>query len=370
MSLTHNKKPLALSLLVLLLLASFTLLACATAPPRGWSGPTALGDGLFVGSRAGKVVAVKPADGKVMADFPPQGLEPLKGIYGVPAVDEEMVYVGAYSGKVYALRPEAIKDEEDRLTLTMKWQYPEKGYIGAIVGSPVVSRGLVYVGSSDKKLYALSAASGRERWSFTTRNKVWSTPAVVGGVVYFGSMDGKLYALAADSGEKLWEFKAEGAIATTPLIQGGRVYVGSFDRRLYALDAKDGKEIWRFPAENWFWARPLIYQDMLYAASLDGKLYALELASGKKLAEYTMGAPVRSDPVLAEGFLVLGAVDGQLYSLDLATKAFTPLLNLGAPVQSALFSRGTVVYAHTQNGILHAVEAKTGRKLWGSSLIK
>ena len=51
----------------------------------------------------------------------------------------------------------------------------------------------------DHKVYALNAATGHARWSYTTGNWVKSSPAVAGGTVYVGSDDGKVYAPSAGS---------------------------------------------------------------------------------------------------------------------------------------------------------------------------
>jgi serine/threonine-protein kinase len=55
--------------------------------------------------------------------------------------------------------------------------------------------GTVYVGSNDDKVYALDAATGHVRWTYTTGGSVFSSPAVVGGTVYVGSNDWTIYAL-------------------------------------------------------------------------------------------------------------------------------------------------------------------------------
>ncbi|GAH26332.1 unnamed protein product, partial [marine sediment metagenome] len=64
------------------------------------------------------------------------------------------------------------------------------------------------------------------------------------GTLYIGSFDKKLYALSTDDGSKRWEFETEGAITSTPLVYDGVVYIGSFDRYFYAIDATNGSLIW------------------------------------------------------------------------------------------------------------------------------
>ena len=54
----------------------------------------------------------------------------------------------------------------------------------------------MYVGSVDKKVYALNGATGEKKWEFVTGGEVLSSPAVGSdGTIYFGSVDKKVYAL-------------------------------------------------------------------------------------------------------------------------------------------------------------------------------
>ena len=46
---------------------------------------------------------------------------------------------------------------------------------------------VVYIGSYDDKVYALNASNGNEIWNFTTGGNVRSSPAVSNGVIYIGS---------------------------------------------------------------------------------------------------------------------------------------------------------------------------------------
>jgi glucose dehydrogenase len=57
--------------------------------------------------------------------------------------------------------------------------------------------GKVYVGSDDKNVYCLNAATGALIWSYETGGAVESSPAVANGVVYVGSFDKKVYAFSA-----------------------------------------------------------------------------------------------------------------------------------------------------------------------------
>ena len=96
-----------------------------TQPAQGWSGIT-LNDGiLYMGSMDGKIMAVNPSARSQNLSFPADGeweysiTAPSGGglscsqtsasvaIYGTPAVDEALVFIGDYNGKVYALNASA-----------------------------------------------------------------------------------------------------------------------------------------------------------------------------------------------------------------------------------------------------------------------
>ena len=96
---------------------------------------------------------------------------------------------------------------------------------------------------------------GTVLWEFETGHFVQSSPAIGSdGTVYVGSHDKKLYALSGKSGGKLWEFETGGAVDSSPAIgSDGTVYVGSRDKKLYAIktDSKGlAKSPWPMRGQN------------------------------------------------------------------------------------------------------------------------
>ncbi len=113
-----------------------------------------------------------------------------------------------------------------------------------IRSSPAVAGGMVYVGSLDKRVYALDASTGAEVWSFDTGDTVRSSPAVANGVVYVGSKNGMFFALDAGTGQELWSYATGSNVRSSPAVANGVVYVGSGDYYLYAFDASTGALLW------------------------------------------------------------------------------------------------------------------------------
>ncbi|HID76697.1 MAG TPA: hypothetical protein EYP56_11965, partial [Planctomycetaceae bacterium] len=71
----------------------------------------------------------------------------------------------------------------------------------------IAANGRLWFGSSaDDTVRCLDAATGREKWSYTTGGPVRIAPTYADGRLYFGSDDGYAYCLRADDGTLVWRF--------------------------------------------------------------------------------------------------------------------------------------------------------------------
>ncbi|MGW7513845.1 protein kinase domain-containing protein, partial [Streptomyces massasporeus] len=155
----------------------------------------------------------------------------------------------------------------------------------AIRTSPAVVDGTVYIGSNDKKVYALDAATGTPRWTHTT-DSIWryffteswaaSSPAVVDGTVYVGSLDKKVYVLDAATGMPRWIHTTGGAVQSSPAVMDRTVYIGSNDKKVYALDAATGTPRWTHTTGGAVQSSPAVMDRTVYIGSNDKKVYALD----------------------------------------------------------------------------------------------
>jgi len=127
------------------------------------------------------------------------------------------------------------------LQATPAWQFetgpsarPPKAFDAMIKSSPCVGPdGIVYVGSDDRKVYALK--DGRKLWEFKTGGEIFSSPCIgPDGIVYIGSDDHKVYALK--DGKKFWEYETGGPVKSAPCLgPDGTLYVAGDDRTIYAI---------------------------------------------------------------------------------------------------------------------------------------
>jgi outer membrane protein assembly factor BamB len=91
----------------------------------------------------------------------------------------------------------------------------------------VVAGGTVFAGSLDDRLHALDAATGAERWTFSTGADVTGSPAVASGVVFIGSQDGHLDALDTRSGALIWSDDVGAGIGSSPALGTRSVYIAT-----------------------------------------------------------------------------------------------------------------------------------------------
>ena len=365
----HNRRLLTkvLPLLVILIVVGATISGCAgRQQPRGWSGATVVGDTLFVASIEGNLAAINISDGsRLWPDSILGGSDSEIAIYGNPAVEGDLVYVGGYNGKVYAVNSSLG---------ALRWIYPREDNLEPIVGGLVVSQGRVYFGCSDGKVYTLDAATGdRVGEPFQTEDKIWSTPVIDGDTLYVGSFDKRLYALDIGSGNEKWHFEAGGAIGSTPLVYDDTVYIGSFDGRFYAVNAADGSLRWQseIEATSWFWAKPVAYNNVIYAPCLDGKIYILDAENGREVAgAVDLMSQISSSPVMVGDKVIVASQEGKVYFLSASDNQPRPLFDVGndgQEIYAPLAASDGVVYIHAQTpkeDFLYAVEVEMGEEAW------
>jgi len=257
------------------------------------------------------------------------------------------------------------------------------------LASPAVVGGILYVPTNDGKLHALDAANGLERWTATIGpaqflNQVdnWdvfhSSAVVVDGMLYIGSVDGRIYALSAAEGKELWHFQTQHVVRATPAVADGRVYCGSFDGKVYALDAKTGNKIWEVSTKTkgipWHAVQGSCATagGLVYVGSRSGFLYAIEAATGEiRWRDNHHGNWMPSSPAVRDGVAYVGQSDG--CKITAVGPEGKPLWVYSAPNETFASPAlaGDVLYAATNDnynlkgkGSLSALDIKSGKARW------
>ena len=209
-----------------------------------------------------------------------------------PVVVDRVVYLGDWSGRVYALYAATGK---------LKWSFKTKD---KIKGGVTVSGNRVFVGSYDHHLYALNRATGKLLWRASAqqrlgkRGQFYSTPAAAYGRVYVGGTDGKVYSFGATTGKLRWSHSTGGYVYASPAIWRKLVLIGSYSRWFYAFDAATGQVRWRFRANGKISGSPTVVNGIVYFSTLNERTYGLDARTGKPVWQFPDGkyTPVVADP--------------------------------------------------------------------------
>jgi outer membrane protein assembly factor BamB len=188
-----------------------------------------------------------------------------------PAVVGGKVYIGCNEsndeGNVTCL---------DENTGALIWNYTTDS---PIWGSPAVVDNKVFVGSwSGGTFYCLDAATGGKVWSNTLAGGIMSSAAVAYGNVYIGTEDdGKLYCLNEDTGNIKWVSETGGIVHdSSPAVSDGKVYIGTWGASsnnwsgwLLCFDAYTGNLLWKYMTapNGYVSSSPVIAYGMIYIGS-------------------------------------------------------------------------------------------------------
>ena len=170
---------------------------------------------------------------------------------GAPAIKGDLVYLGSYGGRVWAINRRAKNHPLDGTILYWKTSL----HLWGVLPNPPVQRGsvwaaqlegdvtqtlavahdMVYVTNTDGKVFALDAATGTEEWATDLGVKITAAPTVAGRTVLVGTHGGAVFGLDGSTGAVLWDFKTGGKITGSPIVAGDTMYIASHDGKLYAV---------------------------------------------------------------------------------------------------------------------------------------
>jgi outer membrane protein assembly factor BamB len=249
--------------------------------------------------------------------------------------------------------------------LSEKWAYPTGG---AVVSSPAVANGVVYVGSNDGSLYALNAATGKLLWSYATGGAVTSGPAVANNRVFVYSTGGVFYALNATTGALLWKRSIGANSDSSPVTSGNNVYVGTYyDGSLDAFNQATGAMLWNYPTRGPL-DSPAVANGIVYVGSQDGNMYAVNASTGAKAWTTPTGPIVGASPALTGGQVYIGTNDGNFYELNAANGSVTHSVKPdGSPIRTSPAIGGGLVYIGTDYGRVCALLPSTLAVKWQAS---
>jgi alcohol dehydrogenase (cytochrome c) len=274
--------------------------------------------------------------------------------------------------------------------LEESWSLPIKGVgvYGSYASTPVIVNGVIYSQDLESNVEAIDLESGEVLWSkkYESASHGPNGLAVEGGNVY-GATASEAFALDQETGKEVWLTSLEGAVDMAPGVHDGKVYVSTVPETpaseyeagavgtLWAMDGKTGKKLWQFDTvPKSLWGKPKVNSGggLWYPPSFDEKgfVYAgignpapLPGAPGEPWGKSRPGpnlyadSVVKLDPDTGKLLWYYQETPHNLYDWDFQNP----------PILAKAKGRDVAI-GSGKSGFVVAVDAKTGKPIWRTSV--
>jgi outer membrane protein assembly factor BamB len=286
-------------------------------------------------------------------------------ITATPIIQDSIVYVGSTNGRLYAIR---ISDG------SVKWRTAATTNAGTFLANALIKNGVVYIGDYRGRCHAYNVSDGSAKWTYDILGpytNVNSTPILNGNSIYFASYDGKIYALDAATGAYKWNTVSTGnPIESGMALVNNTIYVGALPR-VYAFDANTGNTKWitTTPTFTQYISSPTIADNTVFIGGGDVIMYAYKTTDGSILWTklLTPAGSINSSPVYRNGVIYIGGGNGIMYALQSANGNLVWQNSDAGSIQN-IYSGPTlsekVLYSGTLGGKLIAINIQSGSTKW------
>jgi outer membrane protein assembly factor BamB len=286
-------------------------------------------------------------------------------------------------------------DGKNASELDVAWSLPSKAQstYGAYATSPVISNGVVYIQDLESAVQAINLDSGDVEWTWQSESATQGPNGVtVADGKVFGATASEAFALDQETGKELWSVPiAESplAIDMAPGYSDGLVYLstvpvnvnseyqGGAVGTLYALDAKNGKKVWTWdtvPKSLWGDKKENAGGGLWYPPTFDEK-GSMYFGTGNPVpypgtAKQPWGASRPGPNLYTNSLVKMDAKTGKLDWYYQQTPHDLYDWDFQNPPILAEAGGREVAIGSGKNGIVTAVDAKTGKPVWSTPVGK
>jgi outer membrane protein assembly factor BamB len=260
---------------------------------------------------------------------------------------------------------------------------------GRVTSAPVVADGRIFALDAEAAVSAFEAGSGDRLWraELTPEGERRSEGfggglALAEGRVIAATGFGEVAALSAADGSELWRRRLTAPLRAAPAVEEGRVVVVTRDNQGWALDLQSGDVLWRAEgapggAGVLGGASPAAGAGVAVLPFSSGELLAVRLGDGGRLwSDLLRGArrglarsaiaDVSGDPVIVGVGVFASTQNGLLAAIDGRTGRRGWVREIGAT--SPVWAVGPTLYVVDVDGRLMRIAAPTGETLWSTEL--
>ncbi|MBI3098841.1 MAG: PQQ-binding-like beta-propeller repeat protein [Planctomycetes bacterium] len=181
---------------------------------------------------------------------------------------------------------------------------------GIVTARPIYEDPALILASQDGGIYAYGS-TGNISWLYRTERPIVADMALYEDMVYVGSTDYALYAMSRITGSLKWKYESGGPILTRPWATKNTVMVKSDGIGFLGIDAATGKLKWKLPQGERFLVKGI---DRVYIESGDHCIYGVNEKTGEIVERFDPGVITLLAPN-PTGDLFIGATkDGYVFA--------------------------------------------------------
>ncbi|MBI5918168.1 MAG: outer membrane protein assembly factor BamB [Nitrosomonadales bacterium] len=316
--------------------------------------PAVTADAVYAGDAKGELYRFDKSSGKQLWRVD-SGFVQTGGI----GAGEGLVLVGGVKGELAAFKQNG----------QLGWKVKVSS---EVTGVPQVAQGIVVVRTGDGRIVGLSAADGKQVWSYQR-----ATPALIvrshAGVaiqrdaVFAGFAGGKLASLDIKTGTVNWEavvsqprgnteLERISDITSDPVVDDEQVCATSFQGHLACFDIEQGSLLWSRDISS---DKGLtLLRKYLYVSDAAGSVIALDKSSGSTIWKNTQLSLRRTSvPGVQGNYLLVGDLDGYLHALSREDGSFAARIKAdGNAIAAAAIELDGGLLVQTSGGGLYSVD--------------
>jgi eukaryotic-like serine/threonine-protein kinase len=214
----------------------------------------------------------------------------------------------------------------------------------------------LYVGSIDRKVYAVNLANGEVRWSARLSGMAIGGVVLAGDTVFAASSrpEGRVYALRRTTGKQIWRVST-GPVGAPLARIDGRLVAQTLRGEVLGIDSRQGKILWRHQAGVARTAAAPAGDGGFVMATTDS-LFRVNVESGVITHRVPTPGAVVSPWLVHRGALIAGTTDSQVVSIRPSDLRQNWAVRVDAPVMGAPAALNDTLYLASRIGTLYRIE--------------
>ena len=234
---------------------------------------------------------------------------------------------------------------------------------GKVIGGLVRDEsGLVFFSTDKAFLYCLDVAAKAVSWDFANSAPFGCPPAPCMTGVFIWDEDNSVFCLDKE-GTILWQVKVSERISSPISHDRENIYFGTEKGRLLALNQATGELLWTYDTDGPVSAAPVLFNSQVCIGSGDGRIHVLSL-QGRLRGTIDVGSPILVTPLVDGHRLYVGSEDRTFGCYDLRDLKKKWSITAGGRLLAVPWADQKRVYFLASNGVLYALNKKSGDILW------